>query len=442
MNLNFKNIKEFLHTGIWRIRSKDIPRNQYLIIRPLRVFLLALREFTDNKCQLYASALTFYTLLSIVPIFAMAFGIAKGFGFEKMLENQLYAKFPGQEETITKIIQFSHNLLIDTRGGVIAGVGVIVLFWSAIRVLNSIEESFNDIWGIKKARTLVRKITDYLTIMMISPFLLIASSSITVFLTAQINLLMQRLSFLEFFGPLVYFVLQILPYVMLWILFAFVYIFMPNTKVNIFSGLTGGIAAGTLYQILQILYIKFQIGVGRYNAIYGSFAALPLFLIWLQLSWRIVLFGTEITFAHQNAETYEFERDCLNISPFFKKLLTFEILTLIIKRFGLGKDPLSSKEISDVLDIPVRLVENILFTLSDAGLLTGTANPDGKQLTYQPSRDISSLSYHSVMELLDKKGSDNIPIMKTPELVSIRESMKGFSEEINNSKYNKLLKDI
>ena len=288
MNIIAK-ITHFITVEVWRLRLKDLSRTKSFLIKHLRVILLTLRGFDEDKCQLWASALTFYTLLSIVPILAMAFGIAKGFGLERNLERQLLDRFPGQEEVFVRILEFAQKLLVETRGGLIAGIGVALLIWTVVRVLSNVESSFNHIWGIKEQRALGRKFSDYLFIMFISPILLVISSSLTVFITTQVTSITQRIAFLSFFNPFIYFSLNVLPYAIMWGLFTFIYIFIPNTKINIVSGLLAGVIAGTLYQATQFAYITFQLGVAQYNAIYGSFAALPLFLVWLQISWFIVL---------------------------------------------------------------------------------------------------------------------------------------------------------
>lgn len=442
MHPAIKKLIDFLDQDIWRISTRKLPRRHSFLIQQLRVILLAVREFRGNQRELNASALTFYTLISIVPIVAMAFGIAKGFGLDKTLEGQLLGKFPGQEETIGQIIGFANNLLQNTSGGIIAGIGVMVLFWTVIKVLDSIEGSFNDIWGIKKGRPFGRKISDYLSIMLICPFFLIASGGINVFLASQIEMLVQKLAFLGPLQPIILLSLNILPYMMLWGLFTFLYVFMPNTKVNIVSGLIGGVLAGTVYQIVQMLYINFQIGAGKMNVIYGSFAALPLFLIWLQLSWRIVLFGAEVSFAHQNVDTYEFEHDCLNVSRSFRRLLSLRIACEAVKRFALGQAPLTPKQVTDELDIPVRLVRVILFELVEAGVLIEVMDPTQRQSSFHPARDISQLTVQFVLDALEKKGTDKVPVVEGPELVKLRAALKSFDEVVKRAPENKLLKDI
>ena len=194
---------DFIKGDIWRFRLRNLPRKKSFLIKQLRIFLLSVRGFDEDKCQLRASALTFYSLISIVPVAAMAFGIAKGFGFEKRLERLLLEQFQGQEEVITRVIAFAHSLLTNTKGGVLAGVGIVLLFWAIIKVLGNIEASFNDIWGIQEPRSLGRKFSDYISVMLLCPILLILSSSVTVFITTQLTLIMEKIALLGIFGPLI-----------------------------------------------------------------------------------------------------------------------------------------------------------------------------------------------------------------------------------------------
>ena len=191
-----KKLIDFIKTDIWRLSLRKLSRRKSFIIKQLRIVLLAFRGFDEDKCQLRASALTFYSLLSIVPVVAMAFGIAKGFGFEKVLEQQLLTKLPGQEEVLQQVIAFANSFLETVRGGVIAGIGVLLLFWTVVKVLGNIEKSFNDIWGIKEARSFGRKLSDYLSIMVVCPIFVILSSSITVFIATQLTLIIDKISLL------------------------------------------------------------------------------------------------------------------------------------------------------------------------------------------------------------------------------------------------------
>ena len=435
-------IIEFIRVDIWRIRLKDISRTKYFFIKQLRILILAIRGFAKDKCSLSASALTFYSILSIVPVVAMAFGIAKGFGFQKLLEKELLVKFQGQEEVMNRVVAFANSLLENTKGHMIASVGVLFLLWTVIKLLSQIEHSFNDIWEVKYPRTYGRKFSDYLSIMLISPILFILSSSVTVFITTQITVITQKVALIGMFSPVIFFMLKFIPYGLIWILLIFMYLLMPNTKVNFSSGVIAGVIAGTIYQIAQWAYITFQVGMARYNAIYGSFAALPLFLIWIQLSWMIVLFGAEISYAYQYVDTYDFEPDCRSISPAFKKLLSLQISHLIVSKFLKAEPPLSTIIISKSLEIPIRLVQQILDELVEAGILSDTEDKKNKKVSYQPARDINAITINSVIEALDQKGVDNIPIAQTSELKHLSEALKILNDEIEKSPANRLLKDI
>ncbi len=441
-NKIISRIANFIKTDIWRIRLSTLPLAKSFCIKQLRVVLLTIRGFDEDKCSLRASSLTFYSLLSIVPVAALAFGIAKGFGFEKLLEKQLLEKFPGQEEVLVQIINFSHTLLEKTKGGMIAGIGVAVLFWSVIKVLGHIERSFNDIWKIDESRTIGRKFSDYLSIMLIGPILVIVSGSVTVFIKTQISLIVEKITLLGIFSPIIFFTLKLFPFVLIWVLFTFIYTLMPNTRVDFRSGFLAGVAAGTLYQAAQWAYVHFQVGIAKYNAIYGSFAALPLFLLWLQLSWLIVLFGAEFSFAHQNVDTYEYEPDCLKISSAYKRLLSLQICHLLIKNFSMGEKPLTAAQISHTLEIPIRLVRQILSELVESCILSDTKTKSYNEIAYQPALDINMLTIKYIIVALENKGADNIPVAQTSELKSLSESLQAFGNAIEKSPANRLLRDI
>jgi membrane protein len=403
---------------------------------------LALRGFYEDKCYLRASALTFYSLLSIVPVVAMAFGIAKGFGFQKVLQEQLLESFPAHEEIMLQVIDFAQSLLENTEGGLVAGIGVAILFWSVIKVLGNIEYSFNDIWGVKQSRSWGRKFTDYLAVMFIGPLLLIFSSSITVFLTTQIQFITEKFMLLGAVSSIIFLILQFIPYCIIWILFSFIYIFVPNLKVKFTSGLLAGIVAGTFYEVSQWTYITFQVGVASYNAIYGGFAALPLFLVWLQVSWLIVLFGAEISFSHQNVDMYEFEPDCRRVSLSLKNLLALQVTHFLVKNFSKGKTPFTASSIAYALEIPIRLVRQILFELVEGSVVSEVKTQEYKETAFQPARDGETLTIKYVIDALEHRGVNNIPAAKTQEFKVLSESLRTFDEIIVKSSANKLLKDI
>jgi len=442
MTLSLRKIVLFIAEDVWRIRLRGLSKTKSFFIKNLRIVLVALKGFNEDKCQLRASALTYYTLLSIVPIAAMAFGVAKGFGYEKTLEDKILSGTAGQAEVIQQVIRFARTMLDNTKGGLVAGIGVAVLFWTVIKVLGNIEVSFNDIWGIKKQRSLGRKFSDYISIMLLCPLLFIMASSLTIFIASQVQSLASSVPVLSSVGPGLLFLLKGLPCVIIWALFTFIYIIMPNTRVNFRAGLLGGIAAGTIYVITQWAYIRFQIGVANYNAIYGSFAALPLFLVWLQLSWLIVLFGAEISFAQQNVDTYEFEPDTAKVSHRFKLLVAVLVTRHIVRRFARGAPPLGEQEMVHELDIPTRLLRQVLFDLTESGVLIQTGEGLGRPAGYLPARDIREITVTHVIAALDHRGVDNLDLAPGKDFSAVRERVRRLDEALARSPENVPLSEM
>jgi membrane protein len=432
----------FLSRGVWNLRLKELNGPRYFVIRQLRIYILAIKGFYEDKCQLRASALTFYSILSVVPVLAVAFGIAKGFDLDKKLENQLNKNLSGQQEVLNFLIDFANKMLDNTKGSLIAGLGFIILFWSVIKMLSNIEESFNDVWRVKKARSWGRKFSDYTAIIIFAPILLIGSSAGTVLLKTKMTAFTEGSTLLEVVGPYLSFLINLAPFFLVWVLFTMLYIYMPNTHVKFKSGLLAGIIAGTIYQVFQVLYIEFQGMVTTYNAVYGSFAALPLFLIWLQLSWLVVLLGAEISFAEQNVENYEFEAESSEISYAYKRLLTLHVLHLIIINFRQDQIPLRSHDISHKLEIPIRLVRGILYDMTNAGLISELTTNKEKQLAYQPAFDINVMTVNKVIDILEKKGSDKIPVLESESYIKLKSILEDYRNSVSSDHKETLLKDI
>jgi membrane protein len=437
-----RGILPFLKTGIWRVRRDDVDPLRWFGIRVLRILLLTFRGFVENRCQLRASSLTFYSLLSVVPVMAMAFGVAKGFGFQKTLEREVGKILSAHSEIAGQIMAFANRLLDSTKGGLVAGIGFAFLVWTVIKVLSNIEQSFNEIWGVKEPRTWVRKVSDYLSLMFILPVLFIASSAATVIVAGQIQAIMAKISLLGFMSPLVHMLIRFLPLVVICFMFTLLYIFMPNTHVRVRAAVIAGIAAGSAFQLFQFLYVTFQIGVAKYNAIYGSFAALPLFLFWLQASWMIVLSGAELSFATQNVDTYEFEPDAIQASHAFRKLLSLRIINLLIEHFSQGEQPMGEEAIASTLSIPIRLLRTLLFELVEAGLISSVRMASEKVHAFQPAFDPDQMSVASVLEAMELHGVDTIPVLESDEMEQLRRSMETMRMENRRSAANVLLKNI
>ncbi len=435
-------IVQFIDRDIWRLSLKR-PRNfKSWAIHTLRILVLSKNEFAKDQCLFRASALTYYSLLSIVPVFAMAFGVAKGFGLDKLLREKIMENMRGQQEVMSRVLEFSENFLQNTKGGIIAGIGLALLFWTIIQVLSNIETSFNAIWGIKKSRTLGKKFTDYLAFMLVAPVVFIMTSSASVFIISQVQVITTKVALLGVFAPLVLLALKLVPYLVFSGLLTFLYIFLPNGKIQFRSAFIGGLVAGAIYQVVQWAYIHFQIGASNAGAIYGTFAALPLFLVWLQTSWLIVLYGAELAFAHQNEDSFLYEKDCLSASHEFKTLSALLITHLCVQRFTTGQPPLTSDKIADTLELPIRLTRESIDRLITAGVLSPVKGSEDREILYQPARDIQEMTVQFVIERLHKTGSEDIPLTPTPELEKLRESLRGFNQTLEDLPENFLLKDL
>jgi membrane protein len=443
MNNLKDKIKAFFTEDVWALNLRELSGIRSFFIKQLRIVVLAVQGFLADKCSLRASALTFYSIFSIVPIAAMVFGIAKGFGYEQKLKAQLLERFADHEVVLEKIYAFADTTLREAKGGMIAGIGVAVLFWTVIKVIGNIEHSFNDIWGIKQHRTLYRKFSDYMSMLLILLLLLIITGGATVFVTTQLSRLSNAIPYFDVVGsPLTSLSVKAIPFILTWGLFTFIYKVMPNTKVSFNSALLAGVITGTAFQFLQMGFIIAQVALSKYNTIYGSFAALPLFLIWLQISWLVVLFGAEVSFAHQNIETYEFEPHSLEISYSYRKKLLLQVATMIVKSFEKHDTPLNDVEIAHACGIPIRQTRDILFALINAGVVAKVVNDKSDTIGFHPAVPINIISIQYVLEQVEACGTGKFPFPHTEDFDKISQNLNVINNTINSSPENKLLKDI
>lgn len=424
---------------IYKTPVREFTGAQKQIFRFCKIVILSTRSFIEDRCILRASALTFYSLMSIVPVIAMSFAIAKGFGYQLHLEKELLERFKEHKEFIEQVIIFSKNFLEDTKGGIIAGIGLVVLFWSVIKVLNHIEGALNNIWGITKQRSWRRKFSDYFAMMFIGPIIFLMAGSVTVFIVGKLKTYVEGLSLHETISTPILFLIQFSPYGLIWVLFTFIYIFMPNTKVKISAAFMGAIVGGSAYQIVQWIYLKFQISAAKLGAIYGSFAALPLFLVWMQLSWIIVLAGAEMSFAWQNFDIYEFGDKKKNISHRMKILLSLFVVHICVKRFLYGEKALNLKQIHKVTNVPLFFLNTILNELVDCKVLVQSQE---NGMGFQPARSLMNLKVKDVIDQLERHGIDEIPNIQYEKKEVFDKILDRFSDTLANCSDNILLKDL
>lgn len=397
--------------------------------------MIALSDFNKDRITEKASALTYFSLLSIVPVLAMAFGIAKGFGLENYLQEELGKFFSGQETVLKTSLEFASRMIENAKGGIIAGISFVFLIYAVLRLMYNIEISFNQIWNTR-SRTWQRKLSDYLAIMIIGPVFVILSGSATALVTSQLNNLSEQFEVLSYLKPLISFG----RYVLIWLFLALLYLIFPNTRVKLFPALAAGILAGTAYQLTQLAWLEVQVFLSSYNAIYGSFAAFPLFMIWLQLSWLIVLFGAEYAFATQHAITWHYDSKSMQMSGIHKRKVTILILRHIVKNFEMGSKPLTVSDLSAIVQIPYRFIKDICDELVEVGLLNKVANEEAE--IYQPALDINRIDIHTVLRKVEYKGFNELKTNEDELYEEIESLMQTIDETIKQSPGNKLLKEL
>lgn len=421
---------------IWQFTEDETSRVKKALLRTFKIIILTYRGFKENNCYLKASALTFYTIFSVVPVVALAFAIAKGFGLDTRLTSDLYIKFKGQEAILNKVIEFSDKLLAKTQGGLIAGIGVVLLLWTIIKLFSNIEGAFNDIWGIKKGRVFFRKVTDYLSMFFICPILLVISASFTAFLSSDLS------KYADLPKSVVILIPTFSSYFAIWILLTFVYRVLPNCKVKLTSAIIPAIIVGTIFNLIQLTYFDFQVFITKYNAIYGSFAALPLFLLWVHINWIIVLSGAQLSFYIDNIELHEFDYSVHKISLKQKKLLSLIIVKLIVDNFKESEKPLNARELSGRLKLPFNLTQEILDNLVSAEIISLVHKKDNTFAGYQPSKCITTISINHVLSKLETLNTKETLRLSPLDFEKIQILVKNIEQAHEESDSNILIKDI
>ena len=431
---------EFLTHDIWRLDSQDVSGKRNVLYNGVKAVIMTIRNSLDLKLNARAASLTYRTLLSLVPGLAVLFAVARGFGLQNIIKGELFSYFPGQQEVLLQVTEFIDNSLKHAQGGVFAGVGVILLLYTVFILFSAIENDFNTIWQLSKGRSIQRRISDYFALIFIMPVFIVLNSTLTLMISSS-TVYFDEFSYI--LNPLVTQFLNILPYLLIILVLTMLYKFMPNTKVKFVNALIAGFVAGTALQIFQMVYISGQLWITKYNAIYGSFAALPLLLLWLQLSWNIVLMGVELSFSLQNMRKFYSEKETKNISRRYNDFFTILITSLIAKDFAEGKPPLTIDEISEKHSIPIRLTNQIVDLLQELQIVSPTPSlHDDEIMAYQPAFDINLLSVKLLMKKIDRYGSENFKIDKDIEYSSHWNALMLSRESFYNSKNDQLLKDL
>jgi len=379
-------VKTFLSQDLWNLEPASLTKARAAGLKFLRICMLVIRGFKEDKCPLHASALTFISVMALVPFLVIAFAIAKGVGLESGSET-LLAKTAEMPEAIQQAAHTIITTVESASAGAMGGIGGVLFMWVAIKMLSSIEETFNLVWGVKIPRTLIDKIRNYIVIMVIAPILLIIAN-------ASQPIIMGFATQLEWMGPFLKLGLQTVPIFTMALAFSVVYIFLPNTKVKFSAAFIGALVAALLTIAFQFAIIKLGVGVSKYNKIYGALAAIPIFLFWVQTSWMILLMGAEVAFSVQNAGTYAREQFAINPSARARLCLAIALMKKITDKFESPEPPFDTIAYGTANHIPVRLINDVIKTLTTAGLIAESVeHPGGYTLLRNPlnisARDIT-----------------------------------------------------
>ena len=445
----------YLAEGVWSRDLAALPLWRRAGVKLLRVVYLAARGLSEDHCLLRAGALTFITGLSIVPLLAFAFSVAKGLGAYDRLLNDVIRPFlddvlgpsgdvsasgtPSQVEVRSAVDQVL-LFVQDTQIASLGTFGLAILVYTIIKLLSAIESSFNDIWGVKKARTLVRKVSDYLSIVVIVPILLTSAAAASAAIqSAQVTGFLERRLHLGGVGVLY---ARSASLVATWIGFAFVYLFLPNTRVRVRSALLGGILGGTLWQIAQVLHVRFQVGIANYNALYSTFAALPIFMLWLYLSWITVLLGAELACAHQSEPAYRQIARARAHDHAFLEVLALRLMTRVAASFLRGEGPRSIDSLCLELGVPERSVEEVLAKLERSGLAALAVDEHGHERLVLPARALAHTRIQDVVDALTgKSGPAQVPSLARVDRV-LGEALARLEEERRTSGANLTLEAL
>ncbi len=411
--------KKFLLGTLWELELATLGRARRSLYHALRVACMVFRGFLTDRCLLRASALSYLALLSLVPLLAVAFSILTALGVQNILEEEFLPAItaPPAQEILRYAIDFTRNGNANALG--LLGVGALIL--TAITVLGNVERAFNDIWGVKRPRNFFRKFTDYLSVLIVGP--LLAALALTFTASLQSNYVVKTLGLTWLMNKL----LDVVPYLFLWLMLTSVYSFLPNTKVRFRAALTGGVVAGTLWQIAQWGYVKFQVAAG-YRAVYASFAQFPIFLVWVYICWVIILFGAEISFACQNVQTYRLAGHAPSASFAAKETLALRAAIAISSAFHSGERIPSAEELSASWSVSIRLLNAVLAQLEARGLLSRMS---GDTLRYQPAKVLAKISVNDVLEAIRQHGDHLARTEGGPEkeyvqkLISRRQQLTG-----------------
>jgi membrane protein len=423
----------YMDGGVW-----DDTRDVWWV-KVAKTINLSIKSFLNTNLQAQACAMTYRTILAIVPALALFLAIGRGFGLQKIIEGEVYKFFPSQGTVVDQSIGVVDSYLNNASEGLFVGIGIVFLLWTLISLLSSLENSFNIVWSIKQGRSIWRKITDYTAMLLILPVLMICSSGLTIMISSTLQTIFDW----SFMTPVIELIMESGAWVLTWLFFTAAYLLVPNTKVRIENALLGGVVAGTGFKILQWLFVTGQLYVTRYNAVYGGFAFVPLLLLWVQLAWMTTLMGALLCYASQNINLFSFSNQIEDISLSYRQRVAVAVATVITRRFIEEKEAPTVQQISNRYLIPPKLVSQVVGDLAATGLISRVVVGDhGSEIGYQPGIDINLLTVEMVIDKLKMLGGrDFIPHFNR-SFASVNKSLDELEARARQSTVPVYLKDL
>ncbi len=398
------DVIRFVRYDMWRVTATEfdgpLKRIGYGIVRTI---VLVARGFTSKNLNDTAKSLTYSLIFAIVPILAMVVAVAKGFGVQQVIEQQLNASFLGETNMVPTIMAMVERYLETAQGGLFIGIGILILLWAVYSFFQSVETAFNRIWNVRNSRSVLHKATAYIAIVVLIPVVLVCTAGINIFLDTTVENAIHVEAVHDFLHTTG---VQFLQFVLVWLLFICMYIAIPNTKVRFMSALIPGIIMGTLFQLLQMLSVYLIAALSRTSIVYGAFAIIPILMTLLQYTSLLILIGAEMSYAIQNNEEFEYEQDLNSMSRRYKDFIMLYLLHVIVKRFEADESPLTAHELAIRDHLPIRVVNQLLSRMVETGVLREVCVEDNEERTYQPALDTHKISIGMVLDRIDAQGTE------------------------------------
>ena len=400
MKERIQRIQEFIQYELWRHPHTAIqdPKKR-LLYRVLQTLLIVARGF-KNKINIRANSLSFTLLFAFIPMTALVFAIARGFGFEEIIEEQLSVSFLKETNVIPAIMEIVNRYLETVQDGIFLGIGLIVLLWSVYAFFNMLELSFNSTWNVKQTRSIGRRLTNYIMTLLLVPMLIVLTSGISILINSTTLL-----------APIL---LRIIPWLTASAVFTWMYIAVPNTKVKLKAAIIPGVFLGILFMVVQKLGVYLVVLFTRMSIVYGAFSAIPLVLIWLHITCWLLLIGAELSFAIQNNEMFAYERDIDNMSRRYKDCVMLYLLAIIIERFEKGEKPQTAQEMALQNQLPTKLVTLVLSRLEENNIILPVQTLE--DIAFVPAMDTQKITVDMVIGKIYIKGTEGFLRQTTEEM--------------------------